>query len=180
MFGGPGFAFNVGGGPGIRVHQFGGDRPRRRPHNHEDAQPTSPFAALQSLLPLILLCVLPILSSFFSDSGPSGPTIRVDQATPPHTYQHTSHRLKIPYWVNPAEVEDFTARKWRDLDKLAEGKLIGQLSAECEWEQNQRQRMANEAQGFFFTDQVKMKRAREMEMPSCRKINEYGYRLPGY
>ena len=29
--GGPQFVFNMGGGPGFRVHQFGGDRPRRRP-----------------------------------------------------------------------------------------------------------------------------------------------------
>ncbi|KAK5127510.1 hypothetical protein LTR85_006849 [Meristemomyces frigidus] len=178
MFNGPGFAFG-GGGPGIRIHQFGGDRPRRRPHNHANAQPQSLGSALQSLLPLLLLFLLPLLSSLFSGSGaPAGPAMRFDAATPPHTHQHTSNRLNVPYWVNPSEVQDYTPKKWRELDKVAEGKYIGQLSAECEWEQNQRQRLAQEAQGFFFTDQVKMDRARRMEMPSCRKLEGHGYRLP--
>ena len=176
--GGPGFVFNMGGGPGIRVHQFGGDRPRRRPHNHENQQPTSPLSALQSLLPLLLLFILPLLSSLFSGSGSSGPGMRFDAAVPPHTHQHTSSRLKVPYWVNPTEVQDYTSKKWRELDKMAEGKYVNQLSAECEWEQSTRQRLYQEAQGFFYTDQVKLDRARRMEMPSCKRLQEYGYRLP--
>ncbi|KAK4549876.1 hypothetical protein LTR36_005177 [Oleoguttula mirabilis] len=181
LFNGPGFAFNMGGGgPGIRVHQFGGDRPRRRPHNHENVrQPQSLGSALQSLLPLLLLFLLPLLSSLFSGSGaPSGPAMRFDAATPPHTHQHTSSRLSVPYWVNPAETADYTAKQWKALDKVAEGKYIGQLSAECEWEQSTRQRLAQEAQGFFFTDQTKMDRARRMEMPSCTRLQGYGYRVP--
>lgn len=171
-FGGPGgFVFNMGGGPGIRVHQFGGDRPRRRPHNHADAQPTSPLETLRSLLPLLLLFILPLLSSLFSGSTSSGPSIRF-ASQPPFTQQHTSSRLSVPYFVNPVEVAEYTSSNWKALDKIAEGKYVGQLSAECEWEQAQRQRLANEAQGFFFTDQSKMDRARRMEMPSCRKLNE--------
>lgn len=178
--GGPGFAFNMngGGGPGIRIHQFGGDRPRRRPHNHENAQPQSLGSALQSLLPLLILFILPLLSTLFSSTTPSGPSLRFDAPTPPHTQSHTSNRLNIPYWVNPNEVADYTPRKWKDLDKTAESKYIGQISAECEWEQSQRQRLAQEAQGFFFTDQAMLERARRMEMPSCRRLQDYGYRLP--
>ncbi|KAK3670537.1 Chaperone protein dnaJ [Recurvomyces mirabilis] len=180
MFGAPGFAFNVGGGgPGVRIHQFGGNQPRRRPHNHENAQPQSLGSALTSLLPIILLFLIPLLSSLFSGSTPSGPSMRFDAAVPPHTLSHTSNRLSVPYWVNPSEVSDFTARKWKDLDKVAENKYVNQLSAECEWEQAQRQRLAQEAQGFFFTDQTKLERARRMEMPSCRKLEGYGYRV-GY
>ena len=179
-FGGPGFVFNVGGGPGIRVHQFGGDRARRRPHNHETAQQaTSPLETLRSLLPLLLLFLLPLLSSIFSGSaGPSGPSIRFGaNPVPPHTQPHTSARLSVPYWVDPGDVADFTPKKWKELDKVAEGKYVGQLSAECEWEQNQRQRLANEAQGFFFTDHAMLERARRMEMPSCRRLGEVsGYR----
>ena len=177
MGGGPGFVFNVGGGPGIRVHQFGGDRPRRRPHNHENAQPTTPLETLRSLLPLLLLFVLPLLSSLFSDSpGSSSPSIRFGtDAKPPFTLSHTSSRLNVPYWVNPAETENFTPKNWKDLDKVAEGKYVGQLSAECGWENAQRQRIANEAQGFFFTDQAMLDRARRMERPSCSKLGKLGY-----
>lgn len=174
--GGPGFVFNMGGGPGIRVHQFGGDRARRRPHNHQNAQPTTPIETLRSLLPLLLLFIIPLLSSLFSSSGPSGPSIRLGpKAIPPHTLSHNSARLNVPYWVNPADVVDYTPKKWTALDKVAEGKYVGQLSAECEWERSQQQRLANEAQGFFFTDQTKMDRARRMKLESCQKLSGMGY-----
>lgn len=178
MFGGPGFATFGGGGPGIRVHQFGGNRPRRRPHNHENVPPQTLGAALSSLLPILLLFLLPLLSSLFSGSGSSGPSIRLDTASPPHTLQHNSARLNVPYWVNPSEVQDYTSKKWKDLDKVAEGQFIGRLSSECEWEQGQRQRLANDAQGFFFTDMEKLNRARKMRMPSCEALKEKGYRMP--
>ncbi|KAK4496376.1 hypothetical protein PRZ48_012356 [Zasmidium cellare] len=178
-FGGPGFVFNMGGGPGIRVHQFGGDRPRRRPHNHENQQPASIFQALQGLLPLLLLFVLPLLSSLFGGSTPTGPSIRFDAAKPPHTQMHTSSGMRVPYWVNPTEVKDYTSKQWRSLDQVAERKYVNQLQVECESEQVQRQRLAQEAQGFFFTDQSKLDRARRMEMPSCRKLESHGYRLYG-
>lgn len=174
--GGPQFA-TFGGGPGIRIHQFGGNRPRRRPHNHADAEPQSIGRALQSLLPLVLLFLLPLLSSLFQGASPSGPSIRLDKAATPHTEMHTSSRLKVPYWVNPSDVVDYSARKWKELDKVAEGKIVGQLSSECEWEQAQRQRLANEAQGFFFTDMEKLDRARRMNMPSCDRLKGYGYRV---
>jgi len=176
---GPQFMFNMGGGPGIRIRQFGGNQPRRRPHNHADAepQPRSTAGIIQSLLPLILLFILPLLSSIFGgDSTPSGPYVRVDTAVPPHTLQHVSNRLKIPYWVNPVEVQDYTSSKWRSLDKEAEQKYVGQLNVECEVEHAKRTRLVNEAQGFFFTDQTKMDQARRMDMKSCRRLNELGIR----
>lgn len=176
---GPQFVFNMGGGgPGIRVHQFGGNRPRRRPHNHEAAaQPPSAISALQSLLPLLLLFLLPLLSSLFSSSAPSGPNMRFDAAVPPHTLQHVSQRLKVPYWVVPSEVSDYTSKKWRDLDRVAEGKYVGQLNTECELEQQRRQRLYQEAQGFFWTDNEKLNQARAMEMRSCKRLGELGYRV---
>lgn len=62
--GGPQFVFNMGGGPGFRVHQFGGPRPRRRPREASAQAEAAPsgWATFQSLLPLILLFVLPLLS----------------------------------------------------------------------------------------------------------------------
>ena len=106
--------------------------------------------------------------------------MRFDAAVHPHTHKHTSTQMGIPYWVNPTEVRDYTAKKWEKLDRTAETKFVGQLSTECEWEQKTRQRLAQEAQGFFYTDEVKLQRAREMEMPSCRRLQGYGYRLPTY
>ena len=173
---GPGFA-TFGGGPGIRIHQFGGARPRRRPHNHADTplEPQSILSALQSLLPLLLLFLLPLLSSLFSGATtPSGPNIRLHDPKPPYTETHTTHRLNIPYYVNPTEVQDFTPKKWKDLDLRAERQYMSYLSSECDWEQGKRQQLANEAQGFFFTDMEKLDRARKMKMPACSKLREIG------
>ncbi|PSK34572.1 hypothetical protein B9Z65_8898 [Elsinoe australis] len=180
---GPGFVFNLGGGPGVRVHQFGGGRPRRRPHNHQrdpNAPPPSPLSAIQSLLPIILIFIFPLLSSFFSgmfgSSSPSGPSFRFDAPVAPLTHKHVSNALKVPYWVNPVEVQEYSASQWRKLDKRAETRYVSTLDYECQVEQDRRQRLVNEAVGFFFTDQDKMQKARTMEMRSCRRLEELGYR----
>jgi DnaJ family protein B protein 12 len=101
-------------------------------------------------------------------------------AVPPYTEQRTTSGLRVKYFVNPTEVLDYSPKKWKELDKAAEHKYIVNLSAECEWEQSQRQRLANDALGFFFTDHEKLDRAKKMEMPSCKKLTGYGYRLPNY
>ncbi|KAF2719537.1 DUF1977-domain-containing protein [Polychaeton citri CBS 116435] len=173
--GGP-FVFNMGGGgPGIRVHQFGGGVPRRRPHNHADAQPTSPLQALQGLLPLLLLFILPVLSSLFSGGGstPSGPQVRFDAPMSPQTQSHTSSRLGVQYFVNPADVVGYNEQKWKTLDRQAEQKKVAHVSAECEWEQAQRQRMYDQAQGFFFTDQQLLEKAKAYPMKQCELLRDF-------
>lgn len=74
-------------------------------------------------------------------------------------------------------MHDYTGRKWRDLDKIAEGRYVNHLSAECEWEQTQRQRLFQEAQGFWSRDEQKWEQAKRFEMPSCRKLQGWGYRV---
>lgn len=182
-FGGNGFVFNMGGAPGVRVHQFGGGRPRRRPQNQEEAQAQQPanfLQAIHGLLPLLLLFIIPLLGSLFGGGSANGPTVRFDQAVPPHTLAHVSASLKVPYWVQPKDVSGYTNKQWMDLDKFAETRYVGQLQGECEWEQAQRQKMAREAEGFFFTDQVKLERARKYKMASCEKIEALGLRVPRY
>lgn len=172
---GPEFVFNFGGGPGFRVHQFGGNRPRRRPgdtsHTHEQPSATS---VLSSLLPLLLLFIFPLLSSLFGNfsSTPSYPSFRTDRAASPFTMQHTTYNLKIPYWVNPNDVSQYSNRDWRNLDRIAESRYVGNLNVMCENEQLQRQQLVNEAQGWFWTDEEKLEQARRMNMPSCTRLSE--------
>ncbi|KAI9714404.1 MAG: hypothetical protein M1820_000365 [Bogoriella megaspora] len=175
---GPGFVFNLNGntfgGPGVRVRQFGGGRPQRRPHNHEDNGPPPSFLqTIAGLLPLLLLFLLPLLSSIFSGSGSSysGPKIAF-HSTPPYTLSRSSHNLKIPYFVNPADTTEYTSSKWRALDRTAESRYMGILRDECEIEAAQRDRLVQEAQGFFWQDSEKMAKARSMELKSCRRLNE--------
>ncbi|KAF2740653.1 DUF1977-domain-containing protein [Polyplosphaeria fusca] len=172
---GPGFVFNLGGGPGVRVHQFGGGRPRRRPGT---AQPPgsepAPSAsnALSSLLPLLFLFVLPLLSSIFSSSPAPGPSVVFDGPRNPHTQLRTSHRIKIPYWVNPTEVEEYSNKKWRQLDVDTETKYVHHLNVGCEYEKRQQQTLMENAQGWFYQDEAKMNEARRMDMPRCKKLIE--------
>lgn len=175
---GPQFVFNLGGGPGVRVHQFGGARPRRRPRDPN--APPEPPATLRStimgLLPLIVLFILPLLSSLFSgsDSSSGVPLMRFDRAVAPQTQHRLTDRLKVDYYVNPADVEQYTPYKFSQLDKKAEVKFIQQLNIGCEQELDARQRLVNEAQGWFMQDVDKMQRARDMEMKSCKRLDRMG------
>jgi DnaJ family protein B protein 12 len=167
--------FNFGGGPGFRVHQFGGNRPRRRPGEtaHTQEQPSA-TSVLSSLLPLLLLFIFPLLSSLFGSfsSTPSYPAFRTDHKAAPYTQEHKSHNLEIKYWVNPADVAQYNGRDWRSLDRIAESRYVGNLNVQCENEQLQRQQIVNEAQGWFWTDEEKLEKARRMDLPGCRRLNE--------
>jgi DnaJ family protein B protein 12 len=180
---GPQFVFNLGGGPGIRVHQFGGNRPRRRPReanaNGAEERPQNLASTLAGLLPLLILFILPLLSSLFSsgDSTPSGPQIRFTGPQPPFTIHRQTPNLKVDYFVNPADVADYSNYKFRKLDERAEVARVQQLRVECESEIPRRQRINDEAQGWFFQDEAKMQQARTMELRSCAILNEMGVGL---
>jgi DnaJ family protein B protein 12 len=176
---GPQFMFNLGGGPGFRVHQFGGATPRRRPRQatrHADDTPVpapSLTTTLSNLLPLLIIFILPLLSTLFSgESAPSGPKFRFDSPSPPLTYGRKTDRLGVKYWVDPKEVEGWGTRKWSQLDQRAEVALVGQLRAECEVETERRNQMVERARGWFWTDEALMDAARGMEMRGCRRLDE--------
>lgn len=179
MFGGGGsqFVFNLGGGPGFRVHQFGGNRPRRRPREATDGaderQQSSATSVITNLLPLLILFILPLLSSLFSgDSTPSGPTFRFESAQPPHTMHRMTPNYKVNYYVNPRDVDDYSRSKWHQLDKKVEVNYVQKLRYECDAEIQSRNRMVQEAQGWFFQDVDKMNAARQLKMTSCRRLDE--------
>lgn len=172
-FGGPQFVFNMGGGPGFRVHQFGGARPRRRPREASAASEARPsgWDFVRQILPFILLFVLPLLSSLFSGpSTPSGPSYRYDSVSP-HTLHRTTPKLHVNYFVNPVDVEDYSARNFRQMDQRVEVDFVTRLRYECESEVQARDRMVQDAQGWFFPDVEKMKQARAMELKSCRRLD---------
>ena len=167
---GPQFVFNMGG-PGIRVTQFGGQGPRRRPRPGEPAESQQSISSiLTSLLPLILLFVLPLLSSLFSGSTPSGPSFRMDASRHPHIKKFVTPDHKVPYWVNPDEVKDLNKRQMRDLHHRVEVRLVTELSHKCQIEKQGQEDLMMEAQGWFFQDEEKMEKARRMELKACNKL----------
>lgn len=173
--GGPGFVFNMGGGPGVRVHQFGGMGPRRRPRtaNGQEDPPPSGVAAFTQLLPILLLFILPLLSSLFTGSSSSGPELLFHKS-PPHTLHRTTPRFQVNYYLDPRAVDGYSDRKLRQLDQTAEVKYINTLKYECQVEHSERNRMLEEAQGWFSTDERKLREARAMPMRSCNRLNEMG------
>lgn len=184
MFDGGGqFVFNLGGGPGFRVHQFGGGQPRRRPRtangNAEERPPQTTMGALSNLLPLLILFVLPLLSSLFSSAMPSGPSIHF-QPGPPNTLHKTSRNLKLDYYLNPLDIEEYSPKKMKDLDRKAESQYVTQLQYECQLETRTKTRMFEEAQGWFFQDPDRMREARAYEMRSCNQLDSFGFARGSY
>ncbi len=174
---GPQYVFNLGGGPGFRVHQFGGGRPRGRPreaNRTSDERPQTAMSALTNLLPLLILFILPLLTSIFSSSASPGPSFRFDSPKEPYTMHRETPRLKVNYYINPKDVADYNNRKLSELDRQAENRYLSDLTSECQVEQRQRTRMVEEAQGWFFQDVDKMRAARELEMRSCRRLEKLG------
>ena len=175
MGGGPGFMFSMNGGPGFTVHRMGGATPRRRPRGEEQAEgpPPSGFQALTQLLPLLLLFILPLLSSLFSGgTGSSGPSIRFDSAVPPMTMHRITPKYKVDYFVNPTEVDGYSGRKFHQLDQRAEVDYISNLQYNCEVERNTKSQLLQDAQGWFSIDEDKVRQARQMQMRSCSRLDE--------
>lgn len=174
---GPGFVFNLGGGPGVRIHQFGGGAPRRRPAT---AQPpgTEPQPSLSStlsnLLPLLFLFILPLLSSLFSGQETSAPSIVFDTPRHPNVKERISTRLKVHYFVDPRDVHEYNPSKWKKLDQRAEETYVHAVNVRCQHEQHQQRKMMEEAQGWFSIDEEAMARARKMEMRNCEKLKKMG------
>jgi DnaJ family protein B protein 12 len=169
---GPGFAFSTGG-PGIRVTQFGGGGPRRRPRPDEQAdRPTNLLGTLTSLLPLILFFLIPLLSSIFTGSSSGGPSFRTDMAVPPHTHKLQTSNLKVPYWVTPATSDELSGKGRKQLDVRVDTHYVRNLHLECQREERQKEDMYLQAQGWLFNDEVLIEKARKMKMPSCDKYNK--------
>jgi DnaJ family protein B protein 12 len=177
---GPGFVFNMGGGPGVRVHQFGGAAPRRRPRDPNAPPEPAPSATsvFMGLLPLLIFFVgLPILSNLLGgDSGSSGPQMRFDHAQPPQTMSRHSKNYQKEYWINPTEVETYNARTFSTLDANADVMYVQELRYKCTLEQDQKQNMINDAQGWFFPDMAKMQKASQLPLVNCKKLGDLGQR----
>jgi hypothetical protein len=93
--------------------------------------------------------------------------------------KRTTPKLKLNYFLDPREVEDYGQRKFHQLDQKVEVDYVSKLRHECENEVHTRDRMIQDAQGWFFPDVEKMKEARELELRSCKKLESLNQRL-GY
>jgi len=170
---GPQFVFNFGGGPGIRVHQFGGARPRARPRNPGQEEETSLFSTIVGLLPIIILFIFPLLSSIFSGAA-TGPEISFNGPTNHFSVERTTPTYGYKYYVKQGEVTGYSAHKLHNLDIYAENKLVQEISNRCLDEQAHQDRLEQAAYGWFGTDPEKMAVAQSYHMPNCIQLKSLG------
>lgn len=175
--GGQGFVFNMG--PGIRVQQMGGGMPRARPHNHANANtPMTTSGLLQGLFPLILFVLLTIFTSLLAGTKTTYPTFSW-QPQPAYSLERLSGGLKVPYYVDPATVRDYTDKNWQAFDRYADQLHVEQVEVKCRWELNQQQRLFQGAQGLFWGyDEEKWRMAKEYRMENCEKLQKWRLPLP--
>lgn len=167
------------GGPGIRVHHFGGNGPRQAGHGGQAGQGQS----WMQLLPLIVIFGFSIISSLFS--GLFGSSGGLFSATPGYTFApeepYTSLRQtpnhKIDYYVNPVQVEKLSAAKVQQLDRQVEVSYVRTMREACEWEYQDRERRMNDAYGFFRVDKKAYEAARDMTLQNCDELRRLGYRV---
>ncbi|KAL8354272.1 hypothetical protein RB601_003906 [Gaeumannomyces tritici] len=175
---GPQFVFNMGGGPGIRVHQFGGGRPRTRPRDgaaagdqQQQAEP-SILSTLIGLLPVILLFIIPLITSLFSGStGPAVPDVVFDMASGQHTHRQV-HDSGLNFFVRQEDWAKIRQNKHKvsQLHAQAYVTFVNQLKRDCERESLQQQQLHEAAQGWFSVDQDMLERAKAHPKPRCARL----------
>lgn len=167
--------FNFGGGPGIRVHQFGGARPRGRPRdtqngNNEEEGQGGGIQNLVGMLPILLFFIIPLLTSLFGgDGGPATPNMRFDEPAKPYTYQRTTPEHGIKYFVRKSDISKYTISQLNALDRTAEREALQHIANLCRREQTIQQQHMEDAQGWFYTDEEKMKMAKDMVLTNCNR-----------
>ncbi|KLU89479.1 hypothetical protein MAPG_08450 [Magnaporthiopsis poae ATCC 64411] len=175
---GPQFVFNMGGGPGIRVHQFGGGRPRRRPRDGADPQQqqqqaeASILSTIIGLLPVIFLFIIPLITSLFAGpTTPAVPDVVFDMPLGAHVHRQV-HDSGLNFFVREEDWAKIRENKNKvsQLHQQAYVTFVNRLKSECEHESHQQRRLHEAAHGWFYVDQDMLDRARSHPKPSCARL----------
>lgn len=182
--GGPGGAafqtFGTPFGPNIRVQTFG-----RPPGAHAGGpgrpgqqEPQDFMSNLVRLLPLLLLFITPLLSSLFDSSSGSTGFARNTRfeftPSPPYTERRTTYQHSIPYFVNPSDTRSMTSSSLRQLDHRAELTFLRSLRDQCNREYDERKQNIMDAQGWFWSDEEALEKARNTKLPACERLDKLG------
>jgi DnaJ family protein B protein 12 len=165
----------------VRVHTFGGGRPRRQQPQHGGA-PQQDSSFLYQLLPILFLLIITIVPTLLATSTPPAPSFVFEVAKPPLTLQRLTPQHSIPYFVDPAQVSGLSNSKLRQLDQKAELVYIRGLRDQCQHEYDNRQQRMMDAHAWWGTvkDKEAYERARTMQLSSCDRLRGMGYRTEIY
>lgn len=178
---GPSFAF---GNNGFTFQSFGGNehpffansnqRTRQQPRQRRTAQQPEPsiYETLKNLLPIFLFLLIPILSTFFSDSN-SAPEYSFQQ-TRHYNLQKTTPKYKIPFFVNDQSLakKELTSKQVKNFEFKVENLFIQDRRSKCSKEQIMKNEMMEDAQGWFTIDYKKLSEAESMPMPNCQVLRD--------
>ncbi|RKP33846.1 hypothetical protein BJ085DRAFT_38073 [Dimargaris cristalligena] len=174
-------------GPNVRFQQFGGRPARgafRRPGQAaaagRDNSITSTLFALLPLLFVLLPLLTSLLSSVFYTFSSSYSPPEPDFAFQP-TRQLPTERITrehaIPYYVNSrdfAAAFDSNPRRLNQFERSIQIHFVKHLQHLCQREIDLKREAIYRAQGWLglSIDEEKLRKAQEMPLPSCDRLNE--------
>lgn len=92
----------------------------------------------------------------------------------PYVQERITPKLNVRYYVNPTEIKTYSKSQLSRLDNNADITLVRHLRAECENEMLHKQRLYDQAQGWFTQDPDKMEVANRFQTASCRRLDSLG------
>ncbi|CAG8567885.1 15280_t:CDS:2 [Acaulospora morrowiae] len=173
FFSGDGFHSATFVGPGFSARRF---QPRRESPNGGRAREqnnTSPLLTFFQLLPLILLFIFTFSSNWLTPTPEPMPAYSLHQSRYYPESRHT-RSLDVPYFVEPNQFASFAQnpRKLQQFEDSIEIRFVKSLTDDCNNEFVMKQRKVNEAKGWLFPDEEKLKDAQNTKLPSCEKLME--------
>lgn len=138
------------------------------------------MSTILGLLPILLFFIFPILSNLFSGEADvsRAPHVVFDQPAGIYTAERTMPEFKQKYFVNPADISNYSPAKLKKMDERVEVHFINKLSDECRVEMHDQNRIIDEANGWFSRDEAKIKLAKEMDLKACNRMTKLGLRRP--
>ncbi|GBC01103.1 hypothetical protein RclHR1_04070005 [Rhizophagus clarus] len=156
-------------GPGFRARRF-----QRASPNGDGVQEqqSSAFLSFLQLLPLILIFLFSLSSNWLAPIPEQIPYSL--QRTDHHTHTKYTNLLNVQYFVDPKSFLSFeqNPRKLQKVEDKVEVTYVKSLTSQCNNEAIYRHRKINEASGWVFRDEEKLKEAEQIRMPNCEKLME--------
>lgn len=189
-FGNNGFYYSNNAGMNARRRAAQQQQNRQRQGNNSNTQ-RDWTNYLTQFIPIIIILLSLFLNSLGGSNDDSSRRYHeFSGSVPQYSYQPTTkynvHRNtpvnKIDYYITETTLKDFQGRanaekELNGLDKFVEKVYIHQLKDACQAEKIQQQRIIDNAQGLFFNDWDAIKRAENMNLKNCKRLEELNYVL---
>lgn len=169
-FGNNGFTFQSFGGPGGPGFST---RPRQRtrpnPSANRPQEDPGLLTTFKQLLPLLLFILVPLLSSLFSESNVPDYSF---YKTREFNTQRSTPSYNIPFYVSEKFLnkKKLSVQQLRNFDSKVENLYIQDKRSKCSREQIMKNDLIDDAQGWFSTNQQKLKKAQNLPMPNCEAL----------